>query len=360
MKNMLSVKEFLLEQLFWIVIGYIWYRNIFFTNLDGMTRFQSHLVLFGLIITVGVINLIFSGSWSRNTFSVIVTVLIPFGIYTMLVYYKYVPGMYRLIYRVSALGIVVVLLVVSVAGLYAEKHNPVKRRKKIRSRFARIGYKGVRIVVGCAAVVALVGLFGKSYFFDSMAEPKNVAAADVNSLYDVENCLAYNINTMTGLVPETWETLSIDEKMDILQITVNIEGRYLGFDKSIRIVAAELDGNALGYYNDEKGLIVINVDLLFEDPHRSVETVTHECRHAAQHTLVRIYEKLDERQQNSIYMWDASVYKDEFENYIDGEESFYQYHAQKCETDARNYSNESTEEIYERIEKYLSTGDAGW
>jgi cbb3-type cytochrome oxidase subunit 3 len=360
MKNTLSFKEFLLVQLLWIETGYIWYGKIIFTNLSGMTKNQSQLVLLGIVIGVVVINLIFSVRWSRNSVSAFFTMLTAFGIYTSFAYYKYVSDMYNLIGMIAAWVIIFISLLLLGGTVYALTYKKIKNQKKIKVRFAQAEYSSMRNIVGATAVVAMIGLVGKSYIYGSIAEPENVAAIEVTEIYDIENSFDYNIDMMVGLASETWKTLSVEEKMDILQVLVNIEGRYLGFDKTIRVVADNLDRSILGYYVDEDGLIVINISLLFEEPQSIVKTVEHECRHAAQHTLVRIYNELDEAQQNSIYMYEASVYKTEFENYVDGEESYYQYYAQECESDARSYSEEAVNDIYNRIDEYLQTEKAKW
>lgn len=77
-KNTLSGKEYLWNYLFWGVIGYIWYQNLLFTNIEGMTVFQSNLVLIGSMVIGFIVNTVLSVKWSRNTFSIITSMLIPF------------------------------------------------------------------------------------------------------------------------------------------------------------------------------------------------------------------------------------------------------------------------------------------
>lgn len=355
MRNTLTVKEYFLEQIFWIIVGYIWYRNIFFVNVRGLNRIQSHLVLFGVIVMVVAINYLFSGKWSLNSNSIIAATLIGYGTYTIIVWYK---SMVKVLIVLGTVALFVsFMLIISIATVKINYEGI--QQEKVRTIKKRLMYRSIRTVTAITSVAVIATLFGNAYIVDRKAEPKSVQPSKQNEIFDEKNSLAYNMDIMTGLDDEKWFSLNDTEKMDILQCMVNIEGRYLGFDKPISIRAEEMSDSMNGYYCDEDGEIVINVSLLNEKSIESTLTVAHECRHAAQHTLVRIYDSLDDRQKNCIYMWDlgAPTYKEEFENYIDGDESYYTYYAQKCEKDARNYSYGSTKEIYDRIEKYIATGE---
>lgn len=75
-KNTLSGQEYLWDYLFWGVVGYIWYHNLLFTNIEELTVFQSNLVLIGSMVIGFIINTVLSVQWSRNTFSIITSLLI--------------------------------------------------------------------------------------------------------------------------------------------------------------------------------------------------------------------------------------------------------------------------------------------
>lgn len=61
------------------VLGSYWIHLVSeFTNIEGMTVIQSNLVLIGSMVIGFIVNTVLSVKWSRNTFSIITSMLIPF------------------------------------------------------------------------------------------------------------------------------------------------------------------------------------------------------------------------------------------------------------------------------------------
>jgi hypothetical protein len=48
----------------------------------------------------------------------------------------------------------------------------------------------------------------------------------------------------------------------------------------------------------------------------------------------------------------VSDYKDEFADYVDGEDDFEDYYRQRCERDSRDYAVEAADEYFMRIAEY--------
>lgn len=123
-KNTLSGQEYLWDYLFWGVVGYIWYHNLLFTNIEELTVFQSNLVLIGSMVIGFIINTVLSVQWSRNTFSIITSLLILFGIYTFITYNPYLSNLYKPLLIVAG-----IILVSGIAVAVFTKVNLTNRRR---------------------------------------------------------------------------------------------------------------------------------------------------------------------------------------------------------------------------------------
>ena len=147
--------------------------------------------------------------------------------------------------------------------------------------------------------------------------------------------------------------------MDVLQCICNIEGNYLGLDRGVHIYASKLDDNLLGYYNDSASSIQISIDLVESgDPYETLDCVCHEMFHAGQARYVEIYEGLDDEAKRSYFLYNASVYAEEFRDYknarmSDDVSDYLEYYGQWCEQDAREYAYKAVLDYYERIDEYL-------
>ena len=81
-----------------------------------------------------------------------------------------------------------------------------------------------------------------------------------------------------------------------------------------------------------------------------LQTLCHEAYHSYQYCLVEAYRAVDDEEKGLKIFSKAEKYDAEFENYKDAGEDFFEYAAQECERDAREYSEEAVYEYYNRIE----------
>lgn len=102
-------------------------------------------------------------------------------------------------------------------------------------------------------------------------------------------------------------------------------------------------------------MIVASLDCLLNDSSDElVNTIAHEAYHSLQYRMIDTYEEANEDMKPLIFYYDASVYKEEFTNYIDGNSDICGYYTKKVEADARSYAKSATYEYFERIDEYLS------
>lgn len=347
--NTLSTRDYVIETLFWAIIAFVWYQNLFFTNIEGKTVGGSNVILIIMVVLAIAVNMVLTISWNRTTGSAITSVLIPYGVYSYITYAKYITKVYRIIAWV-AIGICVLAMIYILA---VKLHAKSKRRRIFRK--AKMAYSTFRFVGAAASVSLIVCLFCNVYVGGALVSPTEKPA----SSYGEEYTIAANIDTVLLLQEDEWLNLSLEERMDVLQCICNIEGNHLGLNRGIHIYASKLDENLLGYYNDSASSIQISIDLVESgDPYETLDCICHEMYHAGQARYVEIFESLDEDAQRSYFLYDASVYADEFHNYknarmADDVSDYLEYYGQWCEQDAREYANKAVLDYYSRIFEYL-------
>ena len=186
-----------------------------------------------------------------------------------------------------------------------------------------------------------------------------VAEAEGGLVYSEADSLANNMDTVLLLEQERWEQLDEEERLAVLEVICNIEGRYLGLNKRVVLMAStEMAADTKGAYSNMLSLIRINRDCLMEDiSEKTVNTVCHEMFHAAQHQYVDIYNSLSPADRECYFLQEAAVYAAEFDNYqstITGSD-YEDYYTQAVEKAARRYAISATDEYFEAIGKYYES-----
>ena len=156
------------------------------------------------------------------------------------------------------------------------------------------------------------------------------------------------------LQPEEYSKLTIDEKMELLQVMADIQGRYLGLARRVTVRTSSLREGEEANYSDATAVIQINTDYLSEKPQKVLEALYHEMFHAAQHQYADIYNQVSAENKKSYFLMDAEIYAYEIDNYKNGEDDILEYYSQKCEQDARAHGIIDAQQVYDRIEEYLT------
>lgn len=167
--------------------------------------------------------------------------------------------------------------------------------------------------------------------------------------------ISNNIDTILLLREEEWEKLSVQERLNVLQTVANIEATYLGLPHELNVTVKALDENTQGHYDDSTYTIAINVDHISEDSAEAlVETVAHEAYHAYERRLVDLYYSADSQERNLLLFGRIEEYRDNFDNYIDGNEDLLGYATQAVELDSIKYAIAAVVDYYDAIEEYLN------
>lgn len=160
---------------------------------------------------------------------------------------------------------------------------------------------------------------------------------------DVQTLEAF-YNAQDGLESKKWKTYSNQEKLDTLQIICNYECKNILGCSSPKVVAAhQQDDATYGSYNPLTNTITISIKLLANGSARSVlETLLHETRHAYQRAAVDAYNAIEKtlgEERKALYCFKAiEAYRDNFDNYTDGNDDYRAYRDQETERDSRTWA----------------------
>lgn len=346
MHNTTSVREYLWDNLFYIVMGFVWYKNILMKCLNNMSYEQSRTILIAMIVTMTIAGIIINIRKNRNGMSVLANVALPFGIYTALAYISVNRCLFVTVFILAGTTSVLFAVVTMCRRIISKKTwlVIVKRIKRIIVQMQHL----FAIGLFCSMLILGVGVF----FGSSLLQPEVVATTYKEN---EEQTINNNIESVLMLQEELWSDLSVPERLNILQTVANIERRYLGVPHELNVGVANLGEYTLGSYDDRKHQIIVSLDSLINDPAEEVlNTVCHESYHAYQHCIVSVLENADEESKNLRLFRDARNYAEEFCDYESGRHDFYDYYYQECEVDAREYAEEAVLDYYQRIEEYLS------
>ena len=332
-KNTMDSIEYIQNYAFAGEMCLLAYYYTVFVSLQGCTATQSILILEVALLGGLVVDLLPVFRIPKCGWSILTTMFFLLGGYTFVTYYRNNPALY--------------LSVLVVAAVVAIGHSVW--------RFPRKSSMGVK------AVAAVAGIF---YILCSAAIKYIPQAENVlyRTVYTDADALDAHIEELQNLKAENYAMLTASEKIQLLQVVADIEGRYLGLDTRITVGCSDLKEDVLGYYKDSTKEIQIDTEYLDSEPREVVCLLAHEMYHAAQRQYARIYDKLSQDEKKSYFLTEAAEYAEELKHYKSGEEEgayeYFSYYSQTLEREARAYGLVSAEQIFQRIEEEYDAGDA--
>ena len=344
--NTISKWGYIFDHIFWGVLSMVWFNNILFRNVDGLTFNQSRLFLLLALIVSATLGIVFTWEKRRNNLSLFVNIIMPYELYSFISYRHTAPV---LMWSLAALSL---LLSITYMVLIFKPNIRATARKKaiIRTRLIK-SFLGTQTVGACCMTVMILVLGVSSFFGILCFSPSEEPAKRSNS---EAVTIANNIEVVSQLEEDKWSTLSTAEKLNTLQTVANIEVYYLGLPHELNVIAGPLSENTLACYNDRTHVITINIDHLESDSaHDILDSVCHEARHAYQHRLCDVYDSVSDEQKELLVFYNVQMYKQEFSSYVDGKDDAIGYYFQWCESDSRSYAREAVIDYYSKIETYL-------
>ncbi|MBQ3125035.1 MAG: hypothetical protein IJC09_06435 [Clostridia bacterium] len=270
-----------------------------------------------------------------------VNIIIPFGIYTLVVYFHYFKA-------ATILVISIALLLIALYGMliFGRKIKNIPRKNIIlKRRFKTFAYGSRSLLAMCMAVM-IVFMGVKTTLSGSLLK-SDVQATNVQT--NEEWTIANNIDTVCKLQDSVWQGLSLDERMDVLQVICNIEANYLGTDFELNLSVSPLDEYVRGQFNENTHNITIDMELVkFGSSEETLSTLLHECRHGYQYSCISLLDDFKEEDKNLYICREITEYKYGFDNY-----NKIPYYTNPVEMDARQYSRESVLDYKNRIKEHL-------
>lgn len=346
-RNEMGKKRYIINMIYGnIIFLWIYYITIF-SAMKGFSELQSFILLIVAIFMGALLDLLLLGRYARNWRNIVITIpLIPGG-YTIYTYLYYRSDWCKKVLCVAGMfwGCYVIVLFVR----RIKEKADCRRIILSRMRRAYWGAKYVGALV-CTMVIIIA-------LIDTCVSHRRLGCAFgiEATAYNDEDSLAANMEQVLKMQPEEYSKLSVDEKVELLQVMADIQGRYLGLDRRVTVKTSSLENDRLGYYRDSTAVIQIDTEHLSDDPQSVLETLYHEMFHAAQHQYAHIYDQVSEENKKSYFLMDAEIYAEEIENYVNGENDILEYYSQKLEQDARAHGIIDAQQVYDRIEEYLTT-----
>lgn len=344
----MSKSNYIFRHVFAFFLVFYLYYGFFEMRLviKGWSLNSSVLLLFVTSITCIGIGIVLTVKQRRTNLNVIINVIIPYGIHTMLVYYK------------SYGSFCEDLLLIMVSSLVTYGFFILSRRIKEGYSYKEI-YKRriVRVVnMGRGLCVGIMCLFLLVITLDTKLTKSTIKATieATQSENVTEEQEQEMVKTLLYLTDGPWKDLTVQEKVDVLQMIVNMEQINLGIPYAVDIYVTELDDGTKGSYIHELKSFLIDFECAEKESSWSlVDIVCHEMYHAYQHCLVEVYQETKEENKTLCIFRDVERYEKEFEDYRNGEKNFGAYYTQACESDAREYAADRTVMYYKMLEKVL-------
>ncbi len=343
--NLLSI----IEVVFWTVIFLFWYKSILFTKVFSLTYDESIrllLLMVGIYVIYGILCCIRDDKYQSYIW---LGAGVPYGIYSILAYYKYYMAFLMVI------GIIIIMLSVLV-NYFLFSRDVINMRRK-REICKRRVYNGLlfckrSVVIGLWVFITFIAI---RVLLSGNLLKSNI---EVTNSYGEQYTISNNMDMLLKLQPDEWEKLDVQEKLDVCQCIANIEGNYLGISHELNVGSKFLENDTLGYYMNRTHQIIIDLECL--ETKSSVyilEIVCHEAYHAYSHALCDMYQNLDDKDKNLLLFRSTKQYIEEFSDYKEAEEDLYAYIDQLCEQDAYEYGTDAAKDYMWRIYDYLEMGE---
>lgn len=143
-----------------------------------------------------------------------------------------------------------------------------------------------------------------------------------------------------------WQTLGVQEKLDVLQKVIDSETLYMGIAPQ-RVAMRDLSDGQTGivsgkYMAGGNTLYIDDVHILEGDARECLDTMLHECRHAYQHSVVDLFDFSESTVATHLFFAQARQWRQEFAQNVasDPYAAYSVYYEQSIETDARAYAAE--------------------
>lgn len=336
--------EFIFDTALFTVAFIMSFKNIVFKPLGNYSYDTSLYYLWATLIIFTILGIACHTKGNRNTPGLMANVIMGYGVFSVIIYKNDYP---TLIYTIIVLAIIgVIVNVLLIWRCNKNKRGENTDNQLITRKIVSNSYNIIAYCLGALVLIlSLNTLIGLSFLNPSIEATKNN-----------NNTIDNNSEVISKLKEKKWRKLSVNNKMDIAQIIVNIEGEYLGLSNPIIIGGDNLSMNKLAEYNYRTKKIMIDINhLQYAESSDVLNSLLHECYHSCQDEYVAIYDDTKKKYKDNYILKEAKQYKKELNNYKkasgDDAKSFDNYYSQMIEHDARRYAELRSEDYLPTLNK---------
>lgn len=208
---------------------------------------------------------------------------------------------------------------------------------------------------GAGAIAAIIVFLGiRGFFFASSVQLPRASEREQITIQS-------SMHELVQLEPSRWMTLDTKQKLAVARTIADIEADAYGLPERLNVKMQNLPNGTRAEYMHYRRCVTLDRALLEnEAPDEVLCCVLHECRHAYQHQLVRLYESADDQQKDLLIFQETDIpaIKDSFDSYVDGDRDYDRYFRQYCEEDARNWAESHCLTYLRAIQDYLEDAAA--
>ena len=327
-KNTMSKFTFVMKHIIYSVIVFIVNDCLFYKKMDQIETW--HWLLAFLLYECSIVGIAVEIERRRNEISVIMNIIIAYGLYTSTVYFETRKEIIFCAFIGAA-----ILSFLFIGLIFKEKKKELFKKCIFRSIAI------IQLIFSVSMVILIMSVFS----INKLERVTAQKAVSINMNMETDFEVEKNILKLQNKI---WNKLSLSERMDVLSVVVDIECDHLGMSKNLSIITDyTLDETTLGTYSHMKKEITINMDVIYESGEKSLEVLLHEIRHAFQHSLVEVYQGVNEEEKNLIIFTEIQKFASEFMDYED--ENYKLYYNQHCEQDSRQYVKDRIRDYYYKI-----------
>lgn len=329
--------DFLQFNFCWAFNAYIAYNAFMMRSVEGMSMGQSRWLLAGMLLFM-LGSVIFLEEEQLTDERWMFNVIMPFGLYTCLTHYSDKPQLFHIVGIAAA--VLLVIYAVLMLGWKPALTEDGRRRRKMP-----VFCRGARTL----ASTGMIGIMAFSLV--NVPAIPNFRHSVVKQEVTAKNAVCVGMKMLAKLDEEVWDTLTEQEKLDVMQMIANSECDELGLPHELHVGVREIrEEGTLAYYTDDWRRITVDWTHLQEDSSwEVVDTICHEAYHALQHREVEVYWESDEELRDLKIFDTAKQYIQEFRNYNDGSEDFDGYYEQLLEETARDYARKATDRYFHML-----------
>lgn len=355
--NTMGQLEYVWENVYWSFLIFLLYRNLLFIPLFTFDYRQSSLLLVSSIIFALSIGILLTHKHRRNHVSLVCNVILSYGIYhTVSLWFMDRDLLFNFAIPAALLVVGYFLLVIITYSI-----------ERVRSNIDVSIWRCISsCLLNCRTFVAFVLALSIMFTvvrpllgFPVMELQEDIVFLNTSDSGAEGETISKNMDIVLLLQEDEWSHLDVSNRLNVMKTIADIEANYLGIPE-LSVCTEVLEEHTMGHYNDSSKTITLNLSYLANaDARTMLTTICHECYHAYQHRLVELYNELDSEDRGLLLFYEASQYRDEFANYIDGSDNYYAYSRQWCETDSEEYAEDAVIDYYCRIEQHINENQSG-